>query len=241
MHYTWSHSFDNGSGFENTSFGGGGFGGLSATRAYNPYLTYLNYGPSIFDARNRLVIGYTYQIPHPQTGSGLLNRATRGWTISGITTFQSGFPMDVVDSSDPSLRCYPGFSDFACMDVPNQVGPIQYLNPRSTNASTGISQWFSASSFASAPVGTFGTAARNLLRGPGINNFDFQLFKDTNITETTRLELRMEFYNLFNHEQFWAGGIVNNVAAPNFGQNTADNPSTGLGPRLIQLAAKFYF
>ena len=239
--YTWSHSFDNGSGFENTSFGGGGFGGLSSTRAYNPYLTYLNYGPSIFDARQRLVLGYVYELPHPHTTNGLVDRALKGWTISGITTFQSGFPMDVVDTSDPSLRCQPGFSDFACMDVPNLVAPVQYLNPRATNASTGVSQWFSASSFASAPAGTFGLAPRNLLKGPGINNWDFQLFKDTQITEGTKLELRIEFYNVFNHENFWQGGIVNNIASPLFGQNTADNPSTGQGPRLIQLATKFYF
>ena len=251
--YTWSHSFDNGSGFENTSFGGGGFGGLSATRAYNPYLPASNKGSSIFDARNRLVIGYVYELPHPHVENGLLSRVTRGWAISGITTFQSGFPMDVIDSSGWSLHNYPGNSDFAGMDVPN-VGAIQYLNPRTTNASTGVPMWFSASSFVGycptysnpvpagcVPAGTFGNAPRNVLHGPGINNWDFQLFKDTNFTESTKLELRIEFYNVFNHEQFWAGGIVNNVQAPNFGQVIADNPSTGQGPRLIQLGAKFYF
>ena len=67
------------------------------------------------------------------------------------------------------------------------------------------------------------------------------MFKDTQITEGTKLELRIEFYNVFNHENFWQGGIVNNIASPLFGQNTADNPSTGQGPRLIQLATKFYF
>jgi hypothetical protein len=240
--YTWSHSFDNGSGFENTSFGGGGFGGLSFVRAYNPYLPYLNYGPSIYDARNRVVIGYVYELPHPRTSNGLLSRATKGWAISGITTFQSGFPMDVIDVSDPSLHCYgPSNSDFACMDVPNLVAPVKYFNPRKTNSQTGVAQWFSASSFASAAPGNFGLAPRNLLHGPGINNFDFQLFKDTNISETTRLELRMEFYNLFNHENFWPGGISNILQSPTFGQATADNPSTGQGPRLIQIAAKFYF
>jgi hypothetical protein len=218
--YTWSHSLDNGSGFENTSFGGGGFGALSAVRAFNPYCTHCNYGSSIFDARQRLVIGYFYQIPSPHTGSALLTRVTKGWTIAGITTFQKGFPMDVVDSSD-----------FACMDVPNLVGPIQYSNPHHGG------QYFSASSFASAPLGAFGNAPRNLLRGPGLNNFDFELFKDTKVTESTRLELRIEFYNLFNHTTFDTAGIVTDVNAGGaFGQafSTRD-------PRQIQLAAKFYF
>jgi len=230
--YTWSHSLDNGSGFENTSFGGGGFGGLSGVRAFNPYCTHCNYGSSIFDARQRLVIGYFYQIPSPHTGSAVLTRATKGWTIAGITTFQKGFPMDVVDSSDPSLRCYPGASDFACMDVPNIVGPIQYSNPHNA-----AHQYFAQSSFASAPVGTFGNAPRNPLIGPGLNNWDFQLFKDTNITESTRLELRIEFYNVFNHTQFDPAGIVTDInAGPAFGQVFAAHH-----PREIQLAAKFYF
>jgi len=249
--YTWAHSFDDGSGFENTSFGGGGFGGLSLARAYNPYVKSLNYGPSIFDARNRLVIGYVYELPHPHTSNGLLDRATRGWTISGITTFQSGFPMDVIDSSDWSLRDYPGNSDFAGMDVPNQVGPVQYVNPRKNVSSTGA-QWLLPTAFVGycptnsnaagcVPEGTFGNAPRNVLHGPGINNWDFELFKDTNITETTKMELRIEFYNVMNHENFWPGGISDNIQAPNFGQMTSDSPSTGQGPRLIQLAAKFYF
>jgi len=234
--YTWSHALDNGSGFENSSFGGGGFGGLSAVRAYNPYCgKACNYGDSIYDGRQRLVIGYVYEIPGTH-GSGLLSRTTQGWTIAGITTFQKGFPMDVVDTSDPSLRCYPGNSDFVCMDAPNLVGPITYSNAR-TSASNPNNQFFSPSAFASASIGQFGDARRNLLRGPGLNNWDFQLFKDTKITETTRMELRIEFYNLFNHTQFDPGGIVTDInQGTNFGREFAAH-----APREIQLAAKFYF
>jgi hypothetical protein len=79
-------------------------------------------------------------------------------------------------------------------------------------------------------------AGRNLLRGPGIYNFDFALFKDTKLTESTRIELRFEFYNLFNHTQFDPNGIVTNINSSNFGRILAAHD-----PRLIQLAAKFYF
>jgi hypothetical protein len=131
------------------------------------------------------------------------------------------------------------------------------MNPRKNITSLGpgagvAAQWVLPSAFAgSCPTnsnaagcvgaGTFGNAPRNVLQGPGINNWDFQLFKDTNITETTRMELRIELYNVMNHENFWPGGISDNVQAPNFGQMTSDSPSTGQGPRLIQLSAKFYF
>jgi hypothetical protein len=77
----------------------------------------------------------------------------------------------------------------------------------------------------------------NPLIGPGLNNWDFQLFKDTNITESTRLELRIEFYNVFNHTQFDPAGIVTDINAGSaFGQVFAAHH-----PREIQLAAKFYF
>jgi len=233
--YTWAHALDNGSGFENSSFGGFGFGSLAASRAYNPYLPASNYGDSAYDARQRLVIGYTYQIPGLHSGLGLVNRATTGWIISGITTFQKGFPMDVVDSSDPSLRCYPGNSDFACMDVPNVVAPVQYNNWKLPG-----NQFFAPSSFASAPEGTFGNAPRNLLQGPGINNWDFQLSKDTKITESTRMELRIEFYNLFNRTQVLSPAAI--ITDINYGPSVFGHVFSDNGiPREIQLAAKFYF
>ena len=79
-------------------------------------------------------------------------------------------------------------------------------------------------------------AGRNLLRGPHISNFDWGFYKDTAITEQTRLELRFEFFNLFNHTQFNPNGMDTDISSTDFGRILqAQNP------RLIQLAAKFYF
>ncbi|HEY6293825.1 MAG TPA: carboxypeptidase-like regulatory domain-containing protein [Terriglobia bacterium] len=236
--YTWSHAMDDGSGFENSGFGGGGFGGFGEIRGTNPFNRRLyDYGPSIYDATQRFVINYVYAIPsvrHFNSFQRLPSRLTDGWQMSGITTFQSGFPLDVIDSALSSLTC-PGFptSFYTCPDVPNLVGPIQYLNPRTSPTNN----WFNPSAFAPEPLGVFGNAGRNLLRGPGINNFDFALMKDTRITESTRIELRFEFFNLFNHTQFDPNGITTDInAGPVFGQELA-----AYDPRLIQLAAKFYF
>jgi hypothetical protein len=107
------------------------------------------------------------------------------------------------------------------------------MNPR-TSASN---FFFNPAAFATAPLGTQGNAGRNLLRGPGINNFDFALMKETRITESTRLELRFEFFNIFNHTQFDPVGITSDInAGSTFGTDLA-----AYSPRLIQLAAKFYF
>ncbi|HXW91160.1 MAG TPA: hypothetical protein VEK33_11490 [Terriglobales bacterium] len=80
------------------------------------------------------------------------------------------------------------------------------MNPRnSTN------QVFSVSSFVSPAVGPSVMHRTTCYRGPGINNWDLILFKDTNITELTRLEPQIEFHKFFNHKQFWAGGIVSDI------------------------------
>jgi hypothetical protein len=139
----------------------------------------------------------------------------------------------VVDSSLNSLLCtQPEFQDFACPDHPNIAGPVTYSDPRTT--ATHI--WFSKSAFSKQVAGTLGDAGRNILRGPGLNNFDFQLYKDTRITETTRFEMRIEFYNIMNHTQFDPSGITTDIHSSRFGRERLAHD-----PRLIQLAAKFYF
>ena len=238
--YTYSHSLDNTSGFENSAFGGGGFGGFASLRASDPYNLSADYGNSIFDAKHRGVISYVYNIPSARHFNALAwmpSRVTDGWAISGITTWQSGFPLDVVDGNLSSLLCTaPEIQDFACPDAPNLVGAVTYSNPRSATGH----QWFSPGAFAPEPAGSFGNAGRNLLRGPGINNWDFQLYKDTHLTERTRFELRIEFYNIFNHTQFNPNGIITDISDPRFGREFSAS-TNNISSRLIQLATKFYF
>lgn len=236
--YTWSHALDNGSGFENSGFGGGGFGAYGDTRATNPFnQTLYNYGSSSFDAKQRFVIAYTYLIPPiHRFSNGAAKRFFDGWKMTGITTFQSGFPLDVVDSSFRSLTC-SALSWTVCWDVPNEVSTPQYVDPRTSSFNNNNLYWFNPSAFAQTPTfGVQGNAGRNPLRGPGIANFDWAFMKETQITESTRLELRFEFYNLFNHTQFDSSGITTDINSSNFGRILAARD-----PRLIQLAAKFYF
>lgn len=252
--YTYSHSIDDTSGFENSAFGGGGFGGFASLRASNPLNLALDKGSSIFDAKHRFVLSYFYSIPsvrHLKSMGWMPSRVSDGWTIAGITTFQTGFPLDVVDGNLSSDQCMAAIQDFACPDAPNVNGSVSYFNPRNSKtpvtsnacAAAGTPSanltghyWFSPSAFTCEALGSLGNSGRNILRGPGINNWDFQLFKDTRITESTKLELRIEFYNVFNHTQFNPGGIVTDISDPRFGRELSAN-----APRLIQLAAKFYF
>lgn len=249
--FTYSHSIDNTSGFEASSFGGGGFGALALERAANPYCPSCDYGNSIFDARKRLVISYEYDIPSIRKLRFFQHAPSRifdGWMVTGVTTFQSGFPIDIVDNNLASGICMAQTTDFACPDVPNMSGTVQYGNPRSFSPLVPASQggngtatvsnaWFNGAPFSQEAIGTIGNVGRNSLRGPGLNNFDLGLYKNTNITERTSFQLRIEFYNVLNHTQFSPGGIDNGFGdGSSFGEEF-----TAFAPRLIQLAAKFNF
>jgi hypothetical protein len=263
--YTYSHSLGDTAGFENSAFGTfgselGGFGG--AIRAANPYCYYkgCDYASSSFDARHRLVLNWVYTIPGLHS-NGFVSRLTGGWTISGVAIFQTGFPMDVADLDSPSGGCDLG-GDFSCWDGPDQTAPVKYENPRTpVTISTPdgpevVHYWFNPSSFSPVPcalanggaencpgdgvsptsAAAYGTAPKNPVRGPGINNWSLSLYKDTTISERLKFELRMDASNAFNHTQFDPNSISGNVNSPVFGLVTG-----ALSPREVQLVGKLIF
>ena len=162
--------------------------------------------------------------------------------MAGTTVFQTGFPIGLTDSSYNSLTCWAYYS-YGCSERPNLVGPIQTYNPRTANltnsthgASTRVrtTYWFNPNSFAPETPGVIGNSGENFFHGPGLNNWTVGIYKDTKITESTKIELRFEFFNFFNHTQFTTvGGDINSST---FGRST-----NARDPRLIQLAAKFVF
>lgn len=248
--FTWSHAIDNGSGFEDSGF---------QTRAVNPYpqFAYLNKGDSSYDARKRFVAGFTYQTPSVHRNAAL-NMLAGGWQLSGIATFQTGFPVDISDSGFTSATC-DVFVYYDCWDAPQQIAPLKTGNPRTNSYTipgaagqppTVVSHvlFNGPATFAPAvPVlggpALFGVR-RNSFHGPGLNNWDMALEKNIFLrpsNERQYLQLRLEAYNLFNHTQFCntAGPfpcVNNDVESAHFGQIRSVNPS-----RLVQLGAKFYF
>jgi hypothetical protein len=233
LSYTYSHAMDDGSSFENSAFG---------VRGTNPFLNSLNWGNSAFDARQRFVASYDYElpVPHALTTNSAMSRVFKGWRVAGNTTFQTGFPINVSDSGFRSGTCWE-FSFYGCPDNPNQVAPISIFNPRNPTAlgptqTPGTKYYFSPASFAKATPGTFGNAGRDSFAGPGLNFTNLGLYKDIQIKEQMRFELRLESYNTFNHVNFNAPS--SNVNSSLFGQITSDG---NIGPRTVQLAGKFYF
>jgi hypothetical protein len=233
--YTWSHSIDDGSGYEESSAQA-----ASNPRGFNVYNANLSKGNSEFDAPNRFVTSYDYELPHLGWNNKLVKYAVNGWRVSGITTLQSGFPFSPFDSTYRSLTCSL-FTYYGCADGPNSAGLTSIYDPRNTTLSNTLvgsgplpNYYFNPNTFTQQTIGTFGTSGRNSIRGPGINNTDFSLQKEIQFTEVRKIQLRLEAYNVFNHANFLLPG--NNIVAGTFGRVT----SAAAG-RLVQLGAKFYF
>lgn len=222
--YTYSKSIDNTSGFENL---------------LNPFCFACDRTLSGFDARHHLVVSYGYTAPFGRWvhSDGALKKLADGWQFEGIYTLQSGIPVHLTDSaSDNSLT---GSFDFETADRPSVTGPVQYYNPHQNNTGVGgtilPNLYFNPNSFTTEPLGQIGNASHNMFPGPRINNYDFSVLKDTKFTERFTLEFRAEFFNLFNHTQFYnPDGDIG--AGTQFGQIT-----TARDPRFVQFALKLLF
>lgn len=231
--YTWSRFFDYNSTFDNQA--AFIFPGL------NPFNLSEMYGPSDNDAPQRFVFNYYYTLPFYH----FVHRfrpLTDGWVLTGITTFQHGFPVSVYDSSFSSLTCNAAAEivDVPCWDIPNRVGPLNTRNPRNNTINGNPNYWFNPSAFAASPVGTLGNTARNSIYYPGINNWDIGMYKDIHFTESKYIELRLETYDTFNIPQF--NKPINDINNPLFGRITSVQPgSTNGNGRVVQLGGKIYF
>jgi hypothetical protein len=150
-----------------------------------------------------------------------------GWTLSGIVTIQSGFPIRLTSSSDRELM---SSSNFETAGEPNQIAPLRRLNSQESGG-----HYFDPSSFVEAPLGQLGNAPRTICCGPGTANLDLAVHKVIAVREGMNVELRSEVFNVFNHTQFF--NPDGNITDGNrFGQVTRARD-----PRLIQLAVRFTF
>jgi hypothetical protein len=150
-----------------------------------------------------------------------------GWQVNGIATFQRGFPLSITAADSGNLL------DSFGTNRANLVG-----DPRSGRTGT-VDSWFNTAAFAQPAPGVSGNSGRNILRAPGISNFDLSLFKNFLLSERLRLQFRLESFNAFNHTQFGNPQFGDpapqvNVTSPQFGQILGARAA-----RINQLGAKF--
>ena len=190
----------------------------------NPFDRSYNYGSGDFDRRHIAIISYTYELPIFRDGAShpKLHATLGGWTVSGITLFQTGTPLTPTLGYD-NLGLGGGTTS-----RPDVVGNIAYPQDRLA--------WFNSSAFAKPGSLMFGNSGRGILRSPGRDNWNIALFKSFALpfNEQSNIQFRAETYNTFNHTQFNA--VETNFSNPNFGQVTS-----AFDPRVIQLSLKFLF
>jgi hypothetical protein len=220
--YTWAKSFDYGSTFEGQ---------------LNPVDPRLSYALSEFDARQRFVFNAYWVFPVPQY-QGAKGAFLDGWAASGIVTLQSGFPIRITSGGQDNELNTSFF--FESAGQPNQMQPWKTLSPQSNGT-----YYFNPNTFSIDPnsinyltgqplLGTYGNTQRTVCCGPGIANVDMTLEKSTKIGERVNTLFRVDFFNLFNHTQFY--NPVGDATSLQFGQVT-----TARDPRLIQFALKVSF
>ena len=199
----------------------------------NPFQPSLSYALSAFDVKHNFVFSYEYQLPidrcvHP-------NRLTRGWSLSGITRFASGFPVTMINNGDNSLiGSNPNGVNNSSIDEPDYSGGPLHLNhnPRKPG-----NRYFDTASFTMNALGTPGTAKRRFFYGPGAVNYDMALAKSLALTGSKSMLFRVEAFNVFNHAQFNGPSSVDgNIGSSTFGKVVSAAP-----PRILQGAVKFMF
>ncbi|MGC1105361.1 MAG: TonB-dependent receptor [Candidatus Acidiferrales bacterium] len=236
--YTYSHALDDASSASLGSLNNGDF-----RDQLDPSL---EYGNSDFDVRQRFVVSYIYQLPFgsgrqfAKNATGFLNQLVGNWQVEGITTAQTGNWFTITDTTDVSTADGGGVVGFY-EDRPNVVG-----NPNGKPCVPGT--LFNTCAFAqNTTFFTFGDAGRNIVRGPGLQDWDFSIIKLFPIREQKQFEFRSEFFNIWNHENPLlgpTGAISEEPVAVEFGTPVPPEfgfPAAARDPRFIQFALKFYF
>jgi hypothetical protein len=209
----------------------------------NPVNPKLSRGLSGFDSTHNFVFSYSYRLPFDKLGGPKM--LTNGWEISGITRFATGLPVTIVETDDQSLlgTSFGGPIPLN-VDTPNLVAPVHKLNPRKS-ACPGACLFFDPASFQGSALGLEGTANRRFFHGPGVNNWDFAVLKNTQLHERFVLQFRAELYNIWNHTQFIGPsqlGISSFDPASHLSTTGSfGSITTAAPPRIAQLSLKLNF
>ena len=232
--YTYSHALDDAS---NASLGSQNQGDFRLQTA-----PALEYGNADFDVRHRFVFNYIYQFPFGKDQrfggnlSGFWNQIVGNWQVAGIISAQTGNWFTPTDDLVNISNSECGGAVFNCVR-PNVMG-----NPNGRHCVPGT--LFNTCAFVADTVqGTFGDAGRNIIRGPGLQNWDVSFIKQFPVREQMHFEFRAEFFNVWNHpnltfadETTTDENFSTERGATQFGFATASR-----SPRLIQFALKFFF
>jgi len=217
--YTWSQSIDNSTDGEDT--------GNGPIIPQNSFDTNAEKGPSGFDVKHRFVTSNVYDLPFGREGrwlggSKLARAVFGGFQIGGILVAQTGQPVNPGVAGNPA-------------NTTNAVRPNRLSDGRLARGERSVDRWFDPAAFAVPAAFTYGSAGHNVLRAPGLVNLDFLVGRIFRLRETTRLELRGEFFNLTNTAHFGRPNAT--IGSPQAGRITG----TAVPNRQVQLGLRLVF
>ncbi len=209
--YTFSKSLDQASSFE---------------ESLNPFNARASRALSLFNSKQRFVVNFYWELP-VRRYSGFKGRVLDDWSISGITQFQSGFPIRLQTQNDNELV---NSLFFFGAGAPQLSGPLQIQNPKKSG-----NFYLNPAQFSDPlPLGTFATTPRSICCGPGLNNTDLTFSKRIALNEAKYFQFRTDIFNVANKTEFFNPD-------GNFTDSTFGQIQQAHDPRLIQFALKFYF
>jgi hypothetical protein len=246
FNYTYSHAFDivSNGGFD-------GFTGNSVLALENPFNQRVNYGPADYDARHVINANYVWEIPIRKALGGRGWAAlVDGWQVSGAVFYRTGFPFTITDGA---LSSQLNGNNYFASVFPVPLTAVPTSCSGAAHAGVNAVSCYAAGAFPNPTTETdlAPEGFRNAYRGPGYFDTDFSFTKKTKIPgwERGELQIGLQFFNLFNHENF--NLPVSNISDPQFGtiQSSVNPPTSILGsflggdaaPRLIQVKAQFVF
>jgi len=233
--YMWSHEIDNGS---------NGSGDGDEISPQNPQCLACDRASGTWDARHVINGNAVYELPFGLgkpllNQSGVANAIAGNWELTTTALARTGFPVNVLMPSS-----YIAADGATGTERPDLVQGVSLTPPGGRR----IEEWMNPAAFTT-PAGEFGTAPRNLVRGPGTWQIDLGASKVISLPEKGKIEFRSEFYNIFNHPQLGQPqSTFNQSNTTGFGSiiNTVNtvSPVTPVGsgtPREMQFALRFEF
>ena len=223
--YTWSKSIDDWPyGQDITTVV---TGGNSPIPWYLPGRHQFDRGPSDFDRTHHLVASFVYNLPLLTSAPAAVRYFVGGWGLSGILTYESGYPLTATYGKDASGTALGS-------DRPVLLSSDVY-GPGACGSSANCVNWLLPGAFGAPAAGTYGNLGKGALRGPNLIGYNGGLLKDFPLLrERLKLQFRAEFFNLFNRVNF--NNPASNFSGAGFGT------IKGAGdPRIGQLALKLIF
>ena len=199
--YTWSDSEDT---TQASTFFSDATNGT--TSAFPEFIPDYNRGSSDFNVRHNVIANATWDIPWGRNQSGVAGALASNWRVAVIGTYRSGYPLTVfVQNNRSRSQWQPSLGPGIGRDRPSYAPGFD-----GSNAVTGNpEQWFNPQAFVLQPAGTFGNTGRGDFEGPDLRMVDLAVSKDARLSSRSRIEFRLEVFNLFNRANF---GVPNLTA-----------------------------